>query len=274
MRNRPTTSSFHRASRHRVGFTLVEILVVMGIIAVILSLVLPAAFKARRQAGRAKAIRDLATLQTGLEEYKNSYGEYPQTNGNFFPATAIQKDGATVLCEALTGLYFDRPSSTFMPITDPKSGRPRAALINAEKFNIRFTPVSLVGSPPLVCLRDSNDAPILYFPGRVPAPDIKKPNLFISNIAGSGSLYNSNDCPIDPVTSNPYITIQHMEYLLGDGSMTQGVAPNGMIDGKDVPAYTGPFILWGAGIDGVFGLDPRGKTDDVTNFTISPEYLR
>ena len=276
-----STVSSSTSTRRRSGFTLVEILVVLGIIGLILSIALPITFKARRQAARTRAVRDLEAIRTALEEFKNSYGEYPQTSGGkiTFPATA--KDGATILCEALTGQFYDLTAGppALKPILDPKSGRPRSPLINIENFNIRTSPPSLVGSPPLVCLRDTSDVPILYFPARVPPPDYRQNNLFVSTSANS--LYNYNDCPFIPpsVTQRYLPTIQDMEYLLGDGTkgslgppVVPPVPPNGMIDGRDIPACTGPYLLWSAGANVQFGLNPRNKSDDVTNFPTPVEF--
>ena len=257
--------------RRRPGFTLVELLVVMGIIALIMGIALPVSFTVRRNAQKAKFKRDIEAIQMGLSEYKNQFGEYPQTIGNYFPSppavAGTQKDGATVLCEALTGMYYDRKTSSLKPLTDPKSGRPRSAMINVEQFNIRTN----IGSPPLVCIRDSSDLPILYFPARVPAPDITKPNLFVA-ANSADALYSFKDCP--SFLGKP--SMADLQYLLGDGSKaTPVVAPNGKIDGNENPSSTGPYILWEAGTDARFGFDPiTGKTDDVTNFPIPVQYVR
>ena len=49
---------------------------------------------------------------------------------------------------------------------------------------------------------------------------------------------------------------------------------NGQIDATGSPpetaAYTGPYILWSAGADGILGISPDGKSDNITNFVIPP----
>ncbi|HVY60976.1 MAG TPA: prepilin-type N-terminal cleavage/methylation domain-containing protein [Planctomycetota bacterium] len=69
MRIRPRT-----ASR---GFTLVELLVVIGIISVLAGLLIPLAGMARRKANMAKARSNIAALCTALEAYNTLTGVYP-----------------------------------------------------------------------------------------------------------------------------------------------------------------------------------------------------
>lgn len=70
------------------GFTLVELLVVIGIIAVLVAILLPALQKARRQANALKCLANLQQLGLGITQYANRY------QGAIIP-TFIWGDGTT-----------------------------------------------------------------------------------------------------------------------------------------------------------------------------------
>ena len=77
----PRTS---RLPRHRAAFTLVELLVVIGIIAVLVSILLPSLNRAREQAKRAKCLNNLRQIGMAFVMYNNeNKGWYPfHADGN------------------------------------------------------------------------------------------------------------------------------------------------------------------------------------------------
>jgi general secretion pathway protein G len=66
-----------RSTRNRQGFTLVELLVVMIIIAALAAVIVPRVFARAEQGRRAKAIADINSLETALDSYAADNGSYP-----------------------------------------------------------------------------------------------------------------------------------------------------------------------------------------------------
>lgn len=63
------------------GFTLVELLTVIAIIAVLMGLLFPAIGSAKESARRAQAKNDCIQIVTAVKAYYTEYGKYPITSG-------------------------------------------------------------------------------------------------------------------------------------------------------------------------------------------------
>ena len=99
-------------SRRRRAFTLVELIVVMGIIAVLAALVLPMIGSVTTQADRAAQRAALASIEQALEAYEGDFGDVPRfaavghPSGDPEGGAALNNDvdrGARLLARALFG---------------------------------------------------------------------------------------------------------------------------------------------------------------------------
>ena len=299
----PTTTSRTSAtcaSGSRRGFTLVEMLVVIGIIVVLVGLAAPMITRAWRAGDRAATFADLQAIATALEAYKQDHGDYPRiVEAQAFGGTTTSGPtgflGARMLCRALIGPGPGFSSNVRMipdgagvtpnpnqPETLPGPGfriRPQGRIFGPylppAKFKMAPTPGSAGTEPGYFALMDRYAKPILYYPAT------GKPNIRMGVASYVGdraqtdpatSLYNWRDNRGD-ATANQPMNIAAMRRMLGDENA------NGTIDGPESAAYEGPFILWSGGPDETFGPAagmPVGtpqevrravqKSDDITNF--------
>lgn len=90
----------------RTGLTVIEMLVVVGIIALLVGMLLPAVHTVQKMARETKQKAQFTSIDLGLAAFKNDYGDYPPSNW-WDPRTGAtgRQDycGAQKLAEALAG---------------------------------------------------------------------------------------------------------------------------------------------------------------------------
>lgn len=93
------------------GFTIVELLTVMAVIAVLISLLIPALSLVRDNAKKVQQKAQFHAIDVGLELFKTDYGTYPESVDNEFDlnppdwyTNATPYCGANKLAEAMVGL--------------------------------------------------------------------------------------------------------------------------------------------------------------------------
>jgi len=101
--------------RKKTGFTMVELLAVLGIIALLVGLLLPALSAVRNIAKETKQKAQFTAIELALTAFKNDYGDYPPSAWSSPPNPATDYCGAQKLAEALLGwdLLGFHPKSDF-----------------------------------------------------------------------------------------------------------------------------------------------------------------
>ena len=102
------TMSF--APKSRAGFTLAEILITIALVALLMAVTIPMLQGVQERVAFARARSELARIAQALEQYRRTYGDYPQTGD--FPEAAPTRDDPLVanraqskLFNALTGVF-------------------------------------------------------------------------------------------------------------------------------------------------------------------------
>ncbi len=267
------------------GFTLVQLLMVIGIIALLAGMLLPVVGRARRQASRARTANDLQAMAAGLQAYHDIWNAYPVLDLPLATANLyVEHDSLDTLVGGNPPTYVpyvnDNGAHTLFTSLALRcqlrpGGAPYGPLLNLENFKVTRID-TLINTPVGYPIRkkagrflDGNDQPYVYVPGNPSLPDITAPgsSLFVASpplTSVRQPLYSHRAFPGGTLS-----TTKEMQRILGDEDMS------GNINGNERPAYTGPFLLWAAGPDGLWGLKPHGdNTDDVTNFEIPPNLRR
>jgi type IV pilus assembly protein PilA len=96
---------FPRRERMKVkrdsGFTLIEVLIVVAIIAILAALSIPNLLRAKMSANETSAIGSLRTLNTACIAYATSYGQFPSSLANLGGTTGTATSAAADLIDPI-----------------------------------------------------------------------------------------------------------------------------------------------------------------------------
>lgn len=259
-------------TQRRRGFTLVEILVVIGIMVVLLGLLIPGIAAFRRAAERKSVQADLMTVSQGLEAYKSDFGDYPRPPGDkptyrvlswaligaaeavSDPWGKLNKDGAEG-----PGFRTATASKVWGPYVPPEKFQPAGALSQSTYQWDLF---------------DRYGMPIEYFP-RWHKPSTQFTSLFGPAplppgfpATGVASIYDyrqmSKDDPKTPPKGDEDPSpLNYLRKAMGDLDFSDKIEQANK-DGKvETMGETPPFILMSRGPLRKFSL----KTDVDKNFS-------
>jgi prepilin-type N-terminal cleavage/methylation domain-containing protein len=296
------TSSLNKAGRargrRRAGFTLVELLVVMGIILVLITLIFPSLSAVWKGSVRTRMTADLQAIGTALEAYRQDHSDYPRiyaagTGAHQLCRALIAPAGNDPVKGPLVDGYGAKRTPTDAIGLDPSPGfrtRPGGKVyppyLPADKFKL-VDPASPRNPNPDVytaVIGDRYSNPILYYPGNKLAAIDKLPSSTpterggyaavgdytpqsATSTGGIKPMFNAND----NVNVNPSGTpirgmpVAKLQILLGEytvdnsGGFVPNTSKNGRIDPGENPAFLGPFLLVSAGPDEEYGVKDENR---------------
>src|SRR4051812_21065585 len=249
--------------RRHDGFTLVELLVVIFILALLSSLILVAVHMAQRSARVSKTKLAIAAISSALEQYHNDFKAYPG-----LPTPPGGPQQFTILAQALMGpgpATEDGADGPGFRVPDPSTGnfdsnsRKWDAYLSPEKFKTQRFARGWA-------MLDSFDNPIRYFPKRK-SLNPKQPNTLVDDKGNFNFDLRDGE---HPQAGTYEIDASTFQVIIGDDNN------NNAIDGNESLLLEGNFLLASPGPNGQFTLyvskensDARRqkmtKSDDIFN---------
>jgi prepilin-type N-terminal cleavage/methylation domain-containing protein len=236
------------------GFTLVELLVAVGIIAVLIGLLLPATLRALRGNDKARIQFQLQAIGLALNAYKLDFGRVPDSNmryGNQAANGGFAKVGGVMMTRWLVGVQsaavdgLDGPGYT-VPNRDG-SVRTVPAYLNPQSFRVEpsantSSTSATWSSQPNECwlgLRDVVGNPIYYFSLRNSQSTPSTSYFDANDLAMFNTEDNNEMLPTPNADSGGFTT--NLRWLAGD------LNANNRIDGSETARVTGDYLLLTAG---------------------------
>ena len=272
--------------RKKTGLTIIELLIVLGIIALLVGLLLPAVSAVKKMAKETKQKAQFATIELALEAFKNDYGDYPPSDRSRAPFIYA---GSQKLAEALLGwdLLGFHPNSAWRadgldvgggPGTyDPAQTRDINGDGSPDTFDERKGPYLELANVGAFRLLDLFGTNTLLGPDTYVICDVfgaKKISMANGKIvrAGAPILYYKADTSVKRIRAiyqsfdnTVLLDFKQMadqrDHPLRMSSFFYDYIKDPKITARDWPYRPDSYILISAGADGLYGTP-----DDITNF--------
>jgi prepilin-type N-terminal cleavage/methylation domain-containing protein len=286
-----------QTSASSAGFTLVELLVVMGIMVLLMGLALPMITRAYRNATRTRMQADLHVIAMGIEAYRADFKDIPRTDPNDTVwgvnggGYAGHLRGASMVCWALMAPGDAAHDGAAGPGFRARTaqGQIYGPYINPDHIKVLYLSTMSNANPAddrFYCFADTYGNPYLYYPANAGATITAAHGYIGSTSANQTPMFDTDDNDgvgftlpdglgfFQQTTGDTYANeLQRMCAMLGETSLSGAIASG------ETPKSTGPYILWGMGPDTLGGPAVIGTStpaqnaqnvancDDVTNFT-------
>jgi len=113
------------------GFTLVELMVVIAIIAILTAIIVTGLVASRAKARDAKRASDLSQIQLAIEQFFDRCDQYPVSDSGFIDSTSLTQ-GAGVCPLDQNGVQITLASFISTIPTDPSTGSPYWYITNTD----------------------------------------------------------------------------------------------------------------------------------------------
>jgi len=136
------------AARRR-GFTLIELMIVIIVIAILALIIIPKITGARKRAQEATMVSNLQNIRSAVETYSSDNGVYPNTLMDLFGTTATSGTAPTSVASTWKGPYLRNTGSAVCTTGTPLPTNPivvSAAGTNANNGEVAATAPPTAGA--------------------------------------------------------------------------------------------------------------------------------